>query len=56
MSRGERQIIDILYRLGQASAKDLWVRMAAEITCAVHWYNPLVWWMRTKLLTQCEYA
>jgi len=46
----------LLHEMGHIARKDLWIRMAAEITCAVHWYNPLVWWMRAKLLTQCEYA
>lgn len=46
----------ILHELGHIQRKDLWLRMAADICCAVHWYNPLVWWMRSKLLTQCEYA
>ncbi len=46
----------LLHELGHIQRKDLWLRMAADMTCAVHWYNPLVWWMRSTLLTQCEYA
>lgn len=46
----------ILHELGHLQRKDLWVRFAADIACALHWYNPLVWWMRAKLLSQCEYA
>ncbi len=46
----------ILHELGHLQRKDLWVRYAADIACALHWYNPLVWWMRAKLLSQCEYA
>ncbi|BDS06183.1 hypothetical protein NT6N_12230 [Oceaniferula spumae] len=46
----------ILHELGHVQRRDLWVRLAAEFACALHWYNPLVWWLRAKLLTQCEYA
>ena len=52
----ETQKMAILHELGHIQRKDLWFRLAAEITCAIHWYNPLVWWLRAKLLTQCEYA
>jgi len=33
----------------------LW-RAVAAITCALHWFNPLVWWMSARLADQCEYA
>lgn len=33
----------------------LW-RWVAGISCAVNWYNPLVWWMARRLSLQCEYA
>ncbi len=33
----------------------LW-RWIAEIACAVHCYNPLVFWMRRRLTIQCEFA
>lgn len=46
----------ILHELGHLKRRDLWLRFAAEVTCALHWYNPLVWWMKSRLLTQCEYA
>ena len=46
----------ILHELGHLQRKDLWVRYAADIACALHWYNPLVGWMRCQLLSQCEYA
>lgn len=52
----ETRKMAILHELGHVQRKDLWLRMAADLTCAMHWYNPLVRWMRSKLLTQCEYA
>lgn len=33
----------------------LW-RSIAAITCTLHWFNPLVWWMSARLADQCEYA
>lgn len=33
----------------------LW-RSVAAITCTLHWFNPLVWWMSARLADQCEYA
>jgi len=33
----------------------LW-RAVAAITCTLHWFNPLVWWMAARLADQCEYA
>ena len=46
----------LLHELGHIQRRDLWLRMVADIVCTLHWYNPLIWWMRAKLLTQCEYA
>ena len=33
----------------------LW-RALGAITCTLHWFNPLVWWMASRLAEQCEYA
>jgi beta-lactamase regulating signal transducer with metallopeptidase domain len=33
----------------------LW-RALAAVTCTLHWFNPLVWWMAARLAEQCEYA
>lgn len=52
----ETRKMAILHELGHVQRKDLWFRLAAEFSCVLHWYNPLVWWLRSKLLTQCEYA
>jgi len=52
----ETRKMALLHELGHIQRHDLWVRLAAEFACVLHWYNPLVWWLRAKLLTQCEYA
>lgn len=46
----------LLHELGHVQRRDLWLKLAADISCALHWYNPLVRWMRAKLSSQCEYA
>jgi beta-lactamase regulating signal transducer with metallopeptidase domain len=33
----------------------LW-RLLAQLTCAVHWWNPFVHWMTRRLVMQCEFA
>ncbi|MDA0768292.1 MAG: M56 family metallopeptidase [Verrucomicrobia bacterium] len=46
----------LLHELGHLARRDLWTALAARLTCLVHWFNPLVWWLRRHLLAQCEYA
>ncbi|WP_193214382.1 M56 family metallopeptidase [Luteolibacter marinus] len=36
--------------------KDPLLRATGAIACALHWFNPLVWWMARRLGDQCEYA
>lgn len=52
----ETRKMALLHELAHVQRRDLWVRFAAGLACALHWYNPLVWWLRAKLLVQCEYA
>jgi beta-lactamase regulating signal transducer with metallopeptidase domain len=33
----------------------LW-RAVGAAACALHWFNPLVWWMARRLADQCEFA
>ncbi len=53
---GQTLRMAMLHELGHIRRRDLWLRVAANAACAVHWYNPLVWWMRARLFSQCEYA
>jgi beta-lactamase regulating signal transducer with metallopeptidase domain len=46
----------LLHELGHHARRDLWTALAARLACLVHWFNPLVWWLRRHLLAQCEYA
>ena len=46
----------ILHELGHHVRRDLWAALAARLACLVHWFNPLAWILRARLLTQCEFA
>jgi len=46
----------LLHELGHVVRRDLWIALAARLACLVHWFNPLVWWLRRRLLAQCEFA
>ncbi len=46
----------LLHELGHLQRRDLWMATAARMTCIFHWFNPLSWWLRKALLSQCEYA
>lgn len=52
----ETRRMALLHELAHVKRRDLWLRLVADAACALHWYNPLVWWMRGKLISQCEYA
>lgn len=46
----------LLHELGHVARRDLWTNLAAEVACLMHWFNPLVWWLRSRLMAQCEFA
>ena len=46
----------LLHELGHIARRDLWTNLAARLACVIYWFNPLVWWLRSKLITQCEFA
>lgn len=46
----------LLHELSHVQRRDLWMALLADLACMLHWFNPAVWWMRSTLLTQCEYA
>ena len=45
-----------MHELGHVARRDLWIALTARLTCLVHWFNPLVWWLRRHLVAQCEYG
>ena len=46
----------LMHELGHVARHDLWTNLAARCACVVYWFNPLVWWLRRRLVTQCEFA
>lgn len=46
----------ILHELGHIRRRDLWKTLAAHITCAIHWFNPIVWILKKQLIAQAEFA
>ena len=46
----------LLHELGHVARRDLWTNLLAHFACLVHWFNPLVWWLRRRLIAQCEFA
>lgn len=52
------QTLDMVLRheLGHLQRYDLWKNLMAHITCALHWFNPLVWILKRRLLSECEFA
>lgn len=45
-----------LHELEHLQRKDLWVSLAAQITCILHWWNPFLWLLKRHLRDQCEFA
>jgi len=52
----ETRRIVIAHETGHHQRHDPLWRWCAGISCALNWYNPLVWWMSRRLALQCEHA
>jgi beta-lactamase regulating signal transducer with metallopeptidase domain len=46
----------IAHEMSHHARRDPLWRALAAVTCTLHWFNPLVWWMAARLADQCEYA
>ena len=46
----------MLHELAHHARHDPLRRWIAALACALHWCNPLVWWMARRLHEQCEFA
>ena len=46
----------LLHELSHYRRKDIWLRTLAVLACAVHWFNPLVWYLRHMLVQDTELA
>ncbi len=52
---GTRRAV-LLHEFAHHARRDPLRRWVAAVACALHWFNPLVWWMAGRLHEQCEYA
>ncbi len=46
----------VAHEAAHHARKDPLWRAIAAVACTLHWWNPLVWWMASRLEDQCEYA
>ena len=46
----------LLHELAHLKRRDTMARLLVQIACAVHWFNPLVWFAAWRLGVECERA
>ena len=52
----DRQRAVLLHELGHIQRQDWLIQTVAQITCAVYWFNPLVWFAARRMRTEVECA
>ncbi len=52
----ERRRAVLAHELGHVSRRDIPVTLIGHLACAVHWFNPLVWWLQRRLTLERELA
>lgn len=52
----EELIAVLLHERAHFRRKDMWYKLLLLLANAVHWFNPLVWWMVKKAEEDLEYA
>ncbi|HEX3054446.1 MAG TPA: extracellular solute-binding protein [Aggregatilineaceae bacterium] len=50
-----RQMV-LTHELAHIKRGDLLTQWIGLVSCAVHWFNPLVWWTQRRLSVECERA
>jgi beta-lactamase regulating signal transducer with metallopeptidase domain/uncharacterized membrane protein len=54
---GDEQLRSVLlHELAHIQRRDTMARLLAQIACALHWFNPLVWLAAWRLGVECERA
>lgn len=46
----------LLHEFSHYKRRDLWLITLSHLCCAIHWYNPLIWKLKSHLSNQCEFA
>ena len=54
--QAERQRAVLLHELAHIQRRDWLMQTIAQITCAVYWFNPLVWFAVRRMRTEAEQA
>ena len=52
----ERQRLVLLHEMAHIRRRDWPAQILAQLTCALYWFNPLVWWATRQLRDECERA
>ncbi|GAA5482508.1 M56 family metallopeptidase [Haloferula sargassicola] len=54
-SRETRDVV-LAHELAHLRRRDPLWRLLGELACAVHWFNPLSWWLNRRLAMEAEHA
>ncbi len=46
----------IAHEMAHVARRDVAMLALANLACALHWFNPLVWLLRRRLVIECEHA
>jgi TonB family protein len=52
----DRIRVVLIHELAHIQRFDWFIQVAAELSCAVYWFNPLFWWLNRHLRAQGEHA
>lgn len=46
----------LAHEIAHLTRFDLWTRALATVACALHWFNPIVWWLASRAERDAELA
>lgn len=52
----ERRVAVLLHELAHVRQRDCLAHVASQLACALHWFDPLVWWAAARLRVERELA
>lgn len=51
-----RRLSVIAHEMAHVARRDVAMLAVANLACSLHWFNPLVWLLRRRLVIECEHA